>query len=90
MAAKTKTERVQDLAALEDLAQLIAKGVAPAFDETGVGFALVAFEFGPGGWLTYVSNAQRADMIRGLREMIEKLESGETVDRTRPLVVGSS
>lgn len=40
----------------------------------GVGFALLLFDFGPGGTMSWLSNAQRADMIRALREMIVRLE----------------
>lgn len=43
----------------------------------GVGFTLLVFTFGEGGWLTYLSSAQRADMIRTLREALHKLEQHE-------------
>jgi hypothetical protein len=43
----------------------------------GVGFALLMFDFGEGGNLAYLSNAQRSDMIKTLREFIEKLEGGK-------------
>ncbi|MEP6651803.1 MAG: hypothetical protein ABJA82_00500 [Myxococcales bacterium] len=39
----------------------------------GVGFALVMFDFGPGGSLAYCSSAQREDMIKVLAEMRETL-----------------
>jgi len=40
-----------------------------------VGFCLMLFSFGEGGWSTYVSNAQRPDMVNALREFIRKLEA---------------
>lgn len=42
----------------------------------GIGFALLLFDFGPGGFSTYISNAQRADMIKALREQADVLEKG--------------
>lgn len=41
-----------------------------------VGFALLLFNFGEGGFMTYCSNAKRNDMIKALKEMIQKLEMG--------------
>lgn len=45
-----------------------------------IGFALMLFTKREGGWSTWLSNCQRADMIAALKEMIRKLE-----DPTRPL-----
>jgi hypothetical protein len=45
-----------------------------------VGFVLILATKGEGGWSTYLSNCQRADMIKAMREMIGKLE-----DPSRPL-----
>jgi hypothetical protein len=41
-----------------------------------MGFALVLFDLGRGGFLTWMSNAQRQDMITLLRELTERLETG--------------
>lgn len=49
---------------------LVFKDIMP----DGVGYAFLMFTFGDDGWMTYASNAQRSDMIKALREMIEKLE----------------
>jgi hypothetical protein len=40
----------------------------------GWGFTLLLFSFGEGGDLFYISNAQRDDMIRCMREFIAKQE----------------
>ena len=40
----------------------------------GCGFVLCLFEFGEHGWSTYISNAQRADMIAHLRHLAQRLE----------------
>lgn len=45
-------------------------------EPAGLGFALLVFDFGPGGNLAYVSNARREDMLRAMREFIEKNEAG--------------
>ncbi len=44
----------------------------------GWGFALLMFEFSDklGGNLQWVSSAQRADMIKSLRECADRLEQG--------------
>jgi hypothetical protein len=34
----------------------------------GWGFALLVFTFGPGGTMTWISNAQRPDMLQALQE----------------------
>jgi hypothetical protein len=54
---------------LESQARRLAEG-CPA----GVGFALMIFDFGEGGNMAYVSNAERADMIRALEELLQKLK----------------
>lgn len=42
-----------------------------------VGFTLFLYDFGEGGTMTYLSTSQRGDMIRALKEFIEKHEKGE-------------
>ena len=36
----------------------------------GTGFIVLAFDFGPNGRLEYVSNAQREDVVKAMREFI--------------------
>jgi hypothetical protein len=38
----------------------------------GQGFVLITFDFGPGGNLAYVSNGDRNDVIRALREWLHR------------------
>jgi len=40
------------------------------------GFVLFMFEFGEGGWASYISNATRADMNAALREFLRESEAG--------------
>lgn len=67
-------------AAGQRLARMIA-GVLPP----GVGFTIVLFTLDHEGWLTYVSNAERADMIRTLDELLTRWkaqqETGATNDQ---------
>lgn len=56
-------------AAAQRAAQIIGSRLPP-----GYGFALLVFSFGPGGFLTHVSNANRADMAKALRETADVLE----------------
>jgi len=39
------------------------------------GFALLVFDFNSPGRMNYISNAQRADMVNALKELITKFES---------------
>ncbi len=78
--ARTKA----DLLRLEATAQRVAGLIGPVFDRFGAGFALLGFEFGEDGWATWVSNAQREDMIIHLRKMADVLERGEDMPAQRP------
>jgi hypothetical protein len=49
----------------------------------GTGFALLLFDFGEEGrpgWMTYLSNAEREDMLREMREFLERHEAGTVSD----------
>lgn len=52
------------------LADIIAKELPPGQQ----GFALFLFDFGLPGNLAYVSNGQREDMIKTVREWLERTE----------------
>ncbi len=42
----------------------------------GVGFTLMMFTMGEGGgWMTYMSSAERSTMLRAMKEFIEKVEA---------------
>ena len=63
-------QREQLEAQAKDLGHMLS-GILPP----GVGFFLSLFEFGEGGgWSTYMSNGQRADMVKYLRELAARLE----------------
>lgn len=66
-----KTEQL-DGQGMRDLANMI-QAVVP-----GLGFALITFEFGDKSksLTNYISNGSRADMIKALKEILERWESG--------------
>lgn len=39
---------------------------------TGWGFTLMIYTFGEGGTMTYISNAQREDMLAAMQEFLQK------------------
>lgn len=63
-----------DLAELEALARSIGRTLKVAMPE-GVGFALLVFDYGEGGHLTYVSSARREDMVKAVKEWLELVEA---------------
>lgn len=63
----------QPLESLEKICRDVGRIIGSAVPK-GTGFALLVFDFGEGGHMTYVSNSQRRDMVKALREMITKLE----------------
>ena len=44
----------------------------------GWGFTLLLFSYGGDGFLTYLSSAERPDMIAALEEMLTKLKADPT------------
>ena len=60
----------------------LANALNPIIDDCfgpEMGFALVLFEFHRPGIGHYISNAQRSDMIKALRELAERLEKREDI-----------
>lgn len=59
--------------------EVACRQLAEALNETmpeGWGFTLILFSYGEDGFSTYISTAQRADMVASLRELCDKLEQG--------------
>lgn len=54
---------------LRDWGTRLAKELPPEY-----GFSLLIFSYGEGGNMFYISSAQREDMIKAMREFIEKNE----------------
>jgi hypothetical protein len=68
---------------IEESAQDIAQRIGAAAEQVGCLFAVLFFQPGSGGWATYVSNANRGDMIKALREQANHLELGIDVPPQR-------
>lgn len=68
---------------LETFARGLVEALTEALPE-GIGFALLLFHFGEGGNLAWISNAQREDMIRALREQLARFEAGMAGEREPP------
>jgi hypothetical protein len=68
---KERDERLALERRVRELAELLEREVPRA---TGVGFALFLFNFGDGGAISYISNAQRETMVRAVREWLGRQE----------------
>ncbi len=80
-----KTPPKPTLTQLEERAREIGQLLGSAMPaSSGYGFALLLFNFGDKGHLTYVSNAKRADMIEGLKELLMRLETQTTAPPGQP------
>lgn len=68
----TMTPEVQAVG--ESIADVIAGSLPP-----GHGFALLIFEFGHGGNVSWISNAERDGLVAAMKDVIAKLE-GRVLD----------
>lgn len=57
---------------LEYTAREVGRRLSAEMPE-GVGFALLVFDFGEGGNLAWMSNGRREDMIKAVKEWLEKV-----------------
>ena len=71
---------------IEDFMEVTAEAIERLLEkefEEHMGFMLLVFPFGgPDGVAHYVSNANREDMIKVLREKADVLEKGADIPRT--------
>ena len=65
----------------QTLAEVLDQALPNAYGEH-MGFALLIFRFDGPGPADYVSNAERVDMIKALRETADRLEAGQDIPRT--------
>jgi len=73
MSESSPGEEELSLEFLEKNAQAIGRVIKGAMPD-GVGFCLLVFSFGPDGWLTYSSNAERPSMMDALQELLDKMK----------------
>lgn len=77
MSVKETPEQIDRRLALERKAGEMAQTIGDACPP-GVGYALLIFSFGQGGNLAYMSNGDRDDVARVLREWLTHYERGQT------------
>lgn len=79
---------MENLGKMEETGREIGHVIGAAIDakhgKGKVGFALLLFDFNAKGHLTYISNAQRDDMVKALQECVESLLSGAVNPPRRP------
>lgn len=68
------------------LAKALDEMLPEIYETDKMGFALVVFEFHKPGIGDYVSNADRPDMIKALRELADRLEKNEII----PAAIGQA
>ena len=77
MEGRQVTDTIEPITTIEELTRLIALDIGANLKAKRVhfGFALLMFSF-DGPELTYVSNAERKDMLKALKEFIARNEAG--------------
>jgi hypothetical protein len=67
------------LVRMEKVNREVGELIGRAIEQSGggYGFALLMFSFGDEPEMTWISNAERPDMINALKEFIEKSEQGD-------------
>jgi hypothetical protein len=66
-----------DLEEAEELMRIVARGISEVFP--GMAFTLLLFPLNAPGISNYISNANRDDMVKALRETADRLERGEEI-----------
>ena len=64
--------------ALRFIASLLDSDLSSAYGRR-MGFALVVFQFGVGGVGDYISNGERSDIIKAMRETADRLEKKQDI-----------
>ncbi len=64
-------------ATCREIGTVIGQAIEDRYGKQRVGFALLLFDFGKGGHLTYILNAEREDMVKALYECASTLLKGE-------------
>jgi len=77
MEGEKKPVDMAKLARMEDKNRQIGKLIGKSIEASGggYGFALLMFSF-EGSEMTWISNAERTDMVTALKEFIETVEAG--------------
>lgn len=64
--------------AVRMIGHVVSEEVAGRMPAGSTGYALILFDFGAGAdhFMAYTSNARRADVVKTLRELADKMEAG--------------
>ena len=65
-------------AEIRQMGKLVDKALNPG-PEKRIGFTLLLFNFGEGGYTTYISNGNRDDVIKSLKEFLIYVETQRDV-----------
>lgn len=65
-------------AEIRSMGKLVDKALNPG-PEKLIGFTLLLFNFGEGGYTTYISNGNREDVIKSLKEFLFYVETERDV-----------
>lgn len=75
MSSIEKQKRIEDI--MRELGSAIDSVLKDFWDN--MGFVLIVFEFFKPGISNYISNGQRSDIIKALRETADRLEAKEDI-----------
>lgn len=73
----------EGLEKLEETQRKLADLIGPVYDAAGALFVLIGVTKGEAGWSSYISNANRQDMIVTLEDMVVKLRNEEDMPPIR-------
>ena len=70
-----------DLQATEEIMRELGASISSVLKgvSNNLGFALIVFEFNKPGISNYISSGQRLDMIKALKETVERLEKNQDI-----------
>jgi hypothetical protein len=64
--------RPEHVEVMNDIARRIEDAITESGQKGQIGFALLVFDFGSGGFMNYISNAERNTMLQAMREFIDR------------------
>lgn len=68
-------KKIETKADLDYLTMHMGQIIGSLLDKAGLGWVLIMVPFGgPGEWCSYISNGQRDDIIKMLRQCVDMLE----------------
>lgn len=71
--------KIKTKAELDELTGRMGPLIGSLLNQAGISFTLLMVPFGgPGEWCSYISNSQRDDIIKMLRQCLEMLERTTT------------